>query len=264
MEIRYVVSTMVFWWRETRVSLDSECQLLRSLSYGVELWPNLKGHHECRFEKRNWEKLAETTDGMLVTMRSRHDSPGIKEWTDQIECAKLLKAPIVASLSDLGIQKGIREGNCRLAEDIITAAQDSGVRICLETGPLQLVKEAGERFDYLDYCLDTGYANIDPDYSFQEYVDELAPGISYLHLADNYGEIDDHEPPGVRGGIAKENWDYLLKALQKHNCSCIGSLEMSPWTPQTMIKNAGKFLFDVMGWPGGPETAEAEKEFAVR
>ena len=51
MRISYVVSTMVFWWRENHLSLEQECEFLKSLGFGVELWPNIKGQNECRYER---------------------------------------------------------------------------------------------------------------------------------------------------------------------------------------------------------------------
>jgi hypothetical protein len=46
MQIRYVVSTMIFWGREHPLSFEQECQYLESLGFGIELWPHIKGHHE--------------------------------------------------------------------------------------------------------------------------------------------------------------------------------------------------------------------------
>ena len=64
MQIDYVVSTMVFWGRENSLSFEQECEFLQSLGFGIELWPNIKGNPECRYVKRNWSRLAESTEGM--------------------------------------------------------------------------------------------------------------------------------------------------------------------------------------------------------
>ena len=253
MRIRYVVSTMVFWGRENSLSFEQECEFLQSLGFGIELWPNMKGNHECRYKKRNWTRLAEATEGMLVTIRSREDNPTLEQWKEQIECAKLLKANIITNLKSLGIPEKHELNGCDFAQQVIESAQKNDIKLCVETGYLPRLKQLGKRFESIRYCLDTGYANVDSEYSFKEYVDELAPRVAHLHLTDNYGQTDDHVPPGLYGGMPIENWYYLLNTLKKYENDVIGSLEMSPCLPSVMIRQASDFLFDVLKWPDKPK-----------
>lgn len=253
MRIRYVVSTMVFWWREHPLSFEQECQFLKSLGFGIELWPNIKGQSECRYERRNWPRLASATADMLVSMRSRSDQATLEQWAEQIECAKLLNANIVAELQCLGIAHGSELNSCDFAAEVVRLAELNKVKLCLETGSLPTLKKVGERFESIWYCLDTGYVNLDPQFDFRQYVDELAPRITHLHLTDNYGLTDDHEPPGLHGGIPRENWDYLLGGLSKYDNDVIGSFEMCPCMPGVMIRQASEFLFDVLKWPNRPQ-----------
>jgi sugar phosphate isomerase/epimerase len=253
MRINYVVSSMIFWGREHPLSLEQECQFLQSLGFGIELWPNIKGQNECRYDRRNWARLAAATQEMLVVMRSRDDNPTLEQWNEQIECAKLLGANIVADLKSLGIPNKPKLDGCSFTAEIVKMAENNNVKLCLETGPLSLLKQAGEKFDSLWYCLDTGYVNLDSQYSFKQYVDDLAPRIAHLHLTDNYGRTDDHVPPGIRGGMPRENWDYLLNVISKNGNEIIGSLEMCPHMPSVMIRQASEFLFDVLKWPNRPK-----------
>lgn len=255
MQIRYVVSTMVFWGRENSLSFEQECEFLQSLGFGIELWPNIKGFHECRYAKRNWPRLVEATEGMLVTMRSRNDNPTLDQWKEQIECAKLLNAHIVTNLNSLAIPETHDLNGCDFAGKVIQLAEENDVKLCIETGRLPLLKQMSKRFPSTWYCLDTGYANINKEYSFREFVDELAPRIAHIHLSDNYGKVDDHVSPGLHGGISKENWQYLLNVLDKYDNDIVGSLEMTPSTPGVMIRQASDFLFDVLKWPNKPEKA---------
>jgi len=252
MQIRYVVSTMVFWWRENNLSFEQECQFLKSLGFGVELWPNIKGQNECRYERQNWPRLAAATEDMLVSMRCRSDEPTLEQWDEQIECAKLLGANIVADLRSLNIPDGSELDSYDFAAEVVKLAEDNQVKLCLETGRLPTLQMVGERFESLWYCFDAGYANLDPQFSFKEYVDGLAPRVAHLHLTDNYGQIDDHEPTGLRGGISRQNWDYLLNTLSECDNDVIGSLEMSPSMPAVMIRRATEFLFDELKWPNRP------------
>lgn len=253
MRIRYVVSTMIFWGREHPLSFEQECQFLRSHGFGIELWPNIKGQNDCRYERRNWPRLIAGTQDMLVVMRSRDDSPTIEQWNEQIECAKLLDAHIVTDLRSIRIPDGPELNGTGFTAEVVKLAEQNNVTICLETGRLPLIKKAGERFESLRYCLDTGFANLDNEYSFKEYVDDLAPKVTHLHLTDNYGQIDDHVPPGLQGGMPRENWDYLLEVLSECGNDVIGSLEMCPCMPAVMIRQATEFLFDVLKWPDRPQ-----------
>jgi sugar phosphate isomerase/epimerase len=253
MRMQYAVSTMIFWWRENPLSFEQECQFLRSQGFGVELWPSIKGENDCRYRKRNWPRLAAATDGMLVAMRSRNDSPTLEQWNEQIECAKLLRANIVADLKGLRIPDGPEVDGCDFAAEVIKLAKDNEVKLCLETGYLPTLKQVGKKFESVWYCLDTGYANLDPKFGFKRHVDDLAERVVHLHLTDNYGRIDDHEPPGLRGGISRQNWEYLLDALTKYDNDVVGSFEMCPCAPAVMLRQASDFLFDELKWPNRPQ-----------
>ena len=253
MQIRYAVSTMVFWWRENNLSFEQECRFLSSLGFGVELWPNIKGQNECRYDRRNWPRLVDATGDMLVSMRSRIDGPTLEQWNEQIECAKLLGANIVTDLRNLRIRDGAELDNCDFAAEVVKLAEHNEVKLCLETGSLQTLKDVGEKFESVWYCLDTGYANLDSQFAFRQYVDDLAQRVAHLHLTDNYGRVDDHEPPGLRGGIRRKDWEYLLSALSKYGNDVIGSLEMCPSMPAVMIRQASEFLFDELKWPNRPQ-----------
>ena len=253
MRIRYVVSTMIFWGREHPLSFEQECQYLQSLGFGIELWPNIKGQHECRYERRNWPRLAAATEDMLVAMHSRDDNPSVEQWNEQIECAKLLNACIVTNLRSLGMPNEPELNGCAFTAEVVKLAEQNNVRLCLESGPLPMLKHARERFESLRFCLDTGFANVDSEYSFKKYVDELAPHVAHLHLTDNYGHIDDHVTPGLNGGMPRENWDYLLDVLNKYDNDIVGSFEMHPCMPAVMIRQASEFMFDAMKWPNRPQ-----------
>lgn len=253
MRIRYVVSTMLFWGREHHLSFEQECEFLKSLGFGVELWPNIKGHNECRYEKRNWARLTAATEGMLVSMRSRNDDPTLEQWNEQIECAKLLGANIITDLKSFGIPDGPQINGCDFSAEVVKLAEFNKVKLCLETGDLTKLRQAGEKFDSIWYCFDAGYANLSIEFTLKQYVDTLGERVAHLHLTDNYGQIDDHEPPGLQGGISRKNWDYLLNTLEKYDNDIIGSLEMCPCTPAIMLRRANEFLFDELKWPNRPQ-----------
>ena len=251
---------MVFWWREHHLSFEQECDYLKHLGFGIELWPTIKGHNDCRYGRRNWSRLKEATKGMFVAMKSRDDGPTIEEWGEQIQCAKELDACVVANLQSLCISDQLGFADWGFVTEVVKIAEKNGVTLCVETGSLAALLQLGEKFDSIKYCLDTGYAHLDSNATFEEYVDKLAERTGYIHLTDNYGTIDDHEPPGVRGGMANESWTYLLNALSKHDNDVIGCFEMFPSMPGTMIRQGSKFLFDTMNWPDRPQREPGHDE----
>lgn len=254
MRIRYVVSSMIFWWRENPLTLEQDCQSLKSMGFGVELWPNIRGESDCRYKRRNWPRLAGATEGMVVSMLSRNDGPTLEQWNEQIECAKLLGADIVTDLQSFGIRGGPVVDDDDFAVEVVKLAQEHDVRICVETGSPTMLKQVGKKFESIWYCLDTSYAYLDSEFPFTQYVDELAPRVGHLHLADNYGQRDDHAPPGLRGGMPHENWDYLLETLSKYDNDLIASLEVYPSMPAVLIRQASEFLFGELDWPNPPQT----------
>lgn len=245
---------MVFWWREHPLSFEQECEYLRYLGYGVELRPTMRGDNDCRYVRRNWSRLKEAADGMLVSLASRDDGPTLEEWTEQIECAKTLDACVVTNLNSLCVSDKLQIADWGFAGDVVDIAKDKGVDICVEGGSLSLMLKCGQKFDSIKYCLDTGYAHVNGKNPFTEYVDKLAERTTYLHLTDNLGKTDDHEPLGIIGGIPRESWEYLLDSLRKYDNEIIGSIEMFPPMPSTMIKQSSQFLFDIMGWPNRPQS----------
>jgi len=259
MQIKYLVSSMIFWWRENKLSFEQDCELLRSLGLGIELWPTIRGQAACRYNRRNWSRLAAATNGMNVSMLSRDDHPSLKQWQEQIQCAEILKASIVAKPEQLLALNGNHQKNhydrinLDFASEIVKLAQKYNVRLCLETGELATVKQIGDKFDSLSYCLDTGFANLDTVFNFEQYVDQLAPKIRHLHLHDNYGITDDHEPPGLKGGISKDKWQYLLDTLSRYDNEVTCCLEMYPSMPAIMIRQAAEFIFDELKWPDEPK-----------
>jgi len=260
MQIKYAVSTMVFWARQNRLSLEQECELLKSMDFGVEFWPNIGGLDDCRYDRRNWPRLVAATEGMLVSMRSRNDNPTLEQWFEQIECAKLLKANIIADLQSLDGRSGQQVEDWDYLSEVVRAAEKSNVKLCVETGELVQLKRIGDKFDSVWYCFDTGYAGADEEHSFKDYVDTLAGRIAHVHLTDTNGRPSAHRPLGCSGGIPQQEWGYLLQTLGKYDNEVIASIEMTPCTPVEMIRRSSCFLFDVLGWPNRPKKQKLAKD----
>lgn len=263
MKIDYLVSTMVFWWREHHLSFEMECDFLKSLGYGIEIWPSIRGHNDCRFEKRNWSRLKDATNDMKVALHGRVDGPTLKEWKEQILCAKYLSAKMTTHPESLCISDTLDIADWDFAKDVVKIAQENDVPLAVEMGTLPAMLEIGEKLDYITYCFNTGHANIDEENSFKDYVDKLGDRVDFVHLTDNYGNIDDHQPPGIGSGIKKQDWQYLLDTLAKNGKDITAAFEMYPSMPGLLIKRAQDFMFNEMNWPNQPqkETGHEERHY---
>ncbi len=255
MRLNYVVSSMIFWGRETHLSLEQECQFLKSTGFGIELLPNLKRHYDCRYDKKNWPRLVQATAGMIVVMKGRTDNPSMDEWLEQIHCARLLRANIVVEL------EGLTGCDDKFITEILNNADENNVKISVETGCINMVQSLLDKYSNLNCCFDTGFVNTHREIGFNEAVDRLADKIIQVHLTDNYGDNNDFMPPGLAGGIGREQWLYLKDVLTKKDRDIVASLKMAPTMPAVMMKQACGFLFDELGWPQKPQMSQHQTKF---
>ncbi|MDD5224272.1 MAG: sugar phosphate isomerase/epimerase [bacterium] len=99
---------------------------------------------------------------------------------------------------------------------LIGISRDYGVRLALENGPdsfggvssaLGIIQEFDP--ESLGFCLDLGHANIEPGMNPVRAIKRAGLRLANLHVSDNYGKIDEHNPPG-QGNIA---WNKVGKNL---------------------------------------------------
>ena len=99
---------------------------------------------------------------------------------------------------------------------LIEISRDYGVRLALENGPesyggvssaLGIIQEFDP--ESLGFCLDLGHANLEPEMNPAQAIKRIGLRLANLHVSDNYGKNDEHNPPG-QGNIA---WDKVGKSL---------------------------------------------------
>jgi sugar phosphate isomerase/epimerase len=95
-------------------------------------------------------------------------------------------------------------------------SRDYGVKLALENGPesfagvssvLKIIREFDP--DSLGFCLDLGHANLEPRMNPVKAIEKGGKRLANLHVSDNSGKIDEHNPTG-QGKIA---WDKVARAL---------------------------------------------------
>jgi sugar phosphate isomerase/epimerase len=99
---------------------------------------------------------------------------------------------------------------------LIEISRDYGVKLALENGPdsyggVSSALEIIQEFDpeSLGFCLDLGHANLEPGMNPARAIKRIGLRLANLHVSDNYGKTDEHNPPG-QGNIA---WDKVGKKL---------------------------------------------------
>jgi sugar phosphate isomerase/epimerase len=80
--------------------------------------------------------------------------------------------------------------------------------------------------DHLGVCVDTGHANLG-DLGAPRAIRMAGPRLLTLHLHDNWGEVDDHLPPG-RGTI---DWPDVMAALREVGYARPLQLELTDRAP---------------------------------
>ena len=126
--------------------------------------------------------------------------------------------------------------NMELFRRLIPAAQQSGVKICIENLPLRMngrltdgvCNDAGEVCQYIDtlnaeagceafgYCFDVGHANL-MGCNIYDHLKKVGDRLSVLHIHDNNGIADWHTAPFtcVASSGHQTDWEGLIQGLQK-------------------------------------------------
>ncbi|MCX5859080.1 MAG: sugar phosphate isomerase/epimerase [Proteobacteria bacterium] len=102
---------------------------------------------------------------------------------------------------------------------LIEISRDYGVKLALENGPdsyggvssaLGIIQEFDP--ESLGFCLDLGHANLEPGMNPARAIKRIGLRLANLHVSDNYGKTDEHNPPG-QGNIAWKKVGKNLGAL---------------------------------------------------
>jgi len=102
-------------------------------------------------------------------------------------------------------------------EELLPAAHETGITLALENGAespedLRTLVALADEFDCPEagFCFDTGHAHCYGNRDAEALLSLMASRIAVLHIHDNYGTFDDHNPPG-RGNI---DWAKLVPKLK--------------------------------------------------
>ncbi len=122
---------------------------------------------------------------------------------------------------DMGVLEPAR---ARAAALDVELALENGRALAHWVYILSLIERLGA--DHLGVCVDTGHANLG-DLGAPQAIRMAGPRLLTLHLHDNWGQVDDHLPPG-RGNI---DWPDVLAALREVGFSRPLQLELTDRAP---------------------------------
>ena len=195
-----------------------------------------------------WGKLERTEPGTLKQIKNWCDSAGLATpgchafWGkgNDIGCSdpgrheELIKehSTFLFQLAEMGVKTytmhlGVDKGDGswenvkRAVEKLLPAAEKNDIVLALENGSetpedLQKMIDLADDFDspFVGFCFDTGHANCYGERNVEKLLAQMAKRIAVLHLHDNYGTFDDHNPPGG-GNIDWQTLVPQLKALPR-------------------------------------------------
>lgn len=213
--------------------------------FGVELWLGWSPDPGA-FERGRWDEVEELTSEApyisLHTRTGRWDPDSLMEEVDL--CSHLGGRVLVVHPSTLGAEEG--EIPWKGVEEAARYAKERGIFLALENGPMEFLREAVERVDVfsakggLGICIDVGHAHMvemegEPAVAFLR---EFGERLVHLHLADNFGERDEHLVPGD-GTV---DWRAVAEELGKQGFSGYGTLELNTKDARGSARRAREFL----------------------
>lgn len=183
-------------------------------------------------ERSRWDHLKELLNGApaisLHTRLSQYDEKALKGEIDM--CAYLGGRIVVIHTDTIGVDETTTDFS--YVRELAQYAQGKDVTLALENGSLEVLRRTIDEVDILSpngglgICIDVGHANLRKfGHSVEQYLDEFKGKLVHLHLADNFGQKDDHLAPGE--GII--DWKMVISKLQEINFKGFGVFEINTW-----------------------------------
>lgn len=188
---------------------------------------------------------------MITASRDAKIASAAKERISQnIEIAKQLEAEIMTSCSCFnpciatsspGYVDGYKQRQIKFWNGILELIADSPLTLVFENlweSEPEIIKEVldGVNSDKFKALLDTGHINIFSKVPIERWVEVLADHLSYIHLNDNNGYVDDNLAP--REGNIK--WDRFFNALKCYGLKPRICLEVEAYGDHSKLENTKK------------------------
>ncbi len=225
MELNYRISLWNYFHYHQPGTLEEVIGGIRNAGYGVEIWPGWFDETDL-CDPIHRERLRSLIGDIPSSMHG--GGP------DTLERHRLQIDTAADTDSDIIV---VHAGNMRLAGDdpdyefsqrVVDMADDRGITLALENGPLPVLTRALANVKGLGICLDVGHVYFTPD-PMKAFVDALKHDICHLHIQDTLSETD-HYVPGT-GTIPIDDWRYLFENLEDLDFDGASVLEIRPRVP---------------------------------
>ena len=242
----YLCQSML--WHKEKVDPERAISEIIEDGFGVEIWAAWSPVPEIT-ELSRWDHLkpllARAPAISFHTRLKQYDEKTLKGEIDT--CAYVGGQVVVVHSNSLDADETTIDFSH--IREVTQYAQGKGVTLalenCLERCPLELLRRVIDEVDLLSsdgglgICIDIGHANISQDgKSVEEFLDEFKEELVHLHLADNFGEKDDHLPPGD-GAI---NWELVISKLHQFDFNGFAAVEINTDQARNNALKARKFL----------------------
>lgn len=181
--------------------------------------------------------FSETSD--LSNLEEVQRKAAVEECVKLIDTIKFLEAEILVihpavktfDLKDRSMKEARLAQAKKSVGEILETARTRNCRVALENLlPHILGGETEVLFqllrdhpgDSLGICFDSSHANLWKEPKVDSYLKTVSPYLIATHFSDNYGEYDDHHPPGD-GEI---NWQNILRILKESGYAGVFMLEV--------------------------------------
>jgi len=252
MKLNYRISLWNYFHYHGVGSLERVIAGIRDAGYGVEIWPTW-------FDEPNlFDPLYRRRLKMLIEdMPSSIHGCGpatVEHHQQQIDTAADTESDVIVVHAD-HMKLNATSSDFEFAQSILDMADERGIVLALENGPLHILASAVDNLEGLGICLDTGHVYFTPD-PLKAFLDRLKRDICHLHIQEKLGDAD-HYVPGT-GDIPLHDWNYLLDCLEAVNFSGAAVLEIRPRDPLLIARDT-KAFFDrlLSGRDKGPGTRKA-------
>ncbi len=167
-----------------------------------------------------------------------------------IEIAKQLEAEIVTFCSCFnpcikfqGYVGGYTQRQIRFWSEILESVGDSSLILVFENlwePQPELIRDVLDDINSKNFkaLLDTGHVNIFSKVPIERWVEVLANHLSYIHLNDNHGDLDNNLLPG-EGNI---KWDGFFDALKCYGLKPRICLEVEAYGNRSKLENTRRTI----------------------
>ncbi len=241
METNYRLSLWNYLFYHNPGTLERVIAEIRDAGYGVELFPRWFDE-ENLYDPINRRRLKTLVGDMPSSLHG--GGPDTMERHQlQIETAADTESDVI--VVHIGHMKLAGERpDLAFAQEVVDLANDRGITIALENGPLPILERAITNLEGLRICLDVGHVYHTPD-PMKAFVDTLKQDICHIHIQDPLDDSD-HYVPGT-GIIPPDDWRYLFENLTETGFDGACVLEIRPRKPLQHAEQTRTFFTQILG-----------------